>query len=188
MGVNLASFRPRVIHHVRDKVIVPQKFSGQYRNLAEMIREIIEMPLLDRYKDDIRIDHKFGAFTDCDIGASPKGGWGGSWIATLDHKANGSIVSHLTGSSYNPSSWGFSLAEGSFRKSWAAQRRRRVHHDVVTGKTELPVANGFRTIDGFLNRVKEIFPNPLDDTTAWQMLDGLEDWTFHRSRRPEFVG
>ncbi|NDK36905.1 radical SAM protein [Rhodovulum sulfidophilum] len=188
MGVNLASFRPRVIHHVRDKVVAPQKFSGQYHKLANMIREVIEMPLLERYKDEIRIDHKFGAFSDCDIGTSPTGGWGGAWIATLDHKANGSIVSHLTGSSYNPSAWGFSLAEGSFKKTWGAERRRRVHDDVVKGRTRLPVANGFRTVDGFLNRVKEVFPDPLNDAEAWQLLEGVENWPFHRSQRPEFVG
>jgi hypothetical protein len=187
-GVNLASFRPRVIHHHDDRVVVPQKHSGRYRELAQLIRDEIETPVKERYGGRVRIDHKFGAFTDCDRDVSPRGGWGGSWLATLDHLASGSIVSHLTGSSNNPSSWGSALAGGDFLTAWHSEKRRAAQQLVIDGKIKLPVANGFRTLDAFLEQVKIIFPEPLNEQTVEDVMQGIEKWDFYRSRRPEFVG
>lgn len=187
-GVNLASFRPRVIHHHVDRVVVPQKHSGLYRRLAEMIREEIELPARERYGNRVRIDHKFGAFTDCDRDVSPRGGWGGAWLATLDHLAIGSIVSHLTGASNNPSNWGSALAGDDFAAAWHSEKRRTAQQLVIEGKIKLPVANGFRTLDAFLERVKTVFPEPLDARTVDRLRTGVESWDFYRSRRPEFVG
>jgi hypothetical protein len=177
LGVNLASFRPRVIHHHDDQVVVPQKYSGRY-----------QAPVKARYGDRVRIDHKFGAFTDCDREESPQGGWGGSWLATLDHLASGSIVSHLTGSSNNPSSWGSALAGGGFLSAWHSEKRRSAQQLVIDGKIKLPIANGFRSLDAFLERVKTVFPAPLDEHVADEFMEGISEWGFYRSRRPEFVG
>ena len=89
-GVNFASFRPRVVHHHMNRVVVPQRWAGEYRDLAQRIRDQIVKPIEQRYGNAVRIDHKYGAFADCDRTESPTGGWGGSWIATLDHLASGS--------------------------------------------------------------------------------------------------
>lgn len=187
-GVNLASFRPRVIHHHKDHVVVPQRYSGCYRELAQTIREEVEIPLVRKHGKRIRIDHKFGAFTDCDRDKLPRGGWGGSWLATLDHKAQGSIVSHLTGASNNPSSWGSALAGGDFITAWNSLKRRAAQQLVIDGQIPLPVANGFRSPDAFLERVKTVFPEPLARDTVDRVMEGISDWNFYRSRRPEFVG
>jgi hypothetical protein len=188
LGVNLASFRPRVVHHHNDQVVVPQKHSGRYRNLAQHIRDEIELPILARYGDRVRIDHKFGAFSDCDRESPPKGGWGGSWIATLDHSASGSIVSHMTGASNNPTGWGSALQGGDFITAWNSERRRHAQKIVIDGTIKLPVANGFRTVDAFLEKVKDTFPEPLDEETVDGLMEGIDDWDIHRSKRPVFVG
>lgn len=188
MGVNLASFRPRVIHHHDDHVVVPQKHSGRYRALAQLIRDEIELPVKQKYGNRVRIDHKFGAFTDCDRNVSPQGGWGGSWLATLDHRAEGSIVSHLTGSSNNPSDWGSALAGGDFLTAWNSEKRRKAQQLVINGEIKLPVANGFRTLDAFLDQVKQAFPQPLEEGEVDELMEGIDSWRFSRSRRPEFVG
>jgi len=188
LGVNFASFRPRVIHHHNNEVVVPQKWSGSYRNLAERIRDQIVSPIKERYKNAVRIDHKFGAFADCDREVPPRGGWGGSWIATLDHCACGSIVSHMTGASNNPTAWGSALNGGSFLGAWNSCRRRAAQQLVIDGIVKLPVANGFRAIDAFLEKVKETFPEKLNEETVDALMDGIEDWDFHRSTRPMFVG
>lgn len=188
LGVNLASFRPRVIHHHDDHVVVPQKHSGRYRQLAQLIRDEIELPIRARYGDKVRIDHKFGAFTDCDRDVTPRGGWGGSWLATLDHQAVGSIVSHLTGASNNPSNWGSALAGGDFLTAWQSEKRRSAQQLVLDGEIKLPVANGFRTLDAFIEQVKSTFPEPLDSEVVDELMEGISDWSFHRSKRPEFVG
>jgi pyruvate-formate lyase-activating enzyme len=187
-GVNLASFRPRVVHHHNDQVVVPQKHSGRFRDLAELIRDEIERPIHARYGDRVRIDHKFGAFSDCDRDTPPRGGWGGSWIATLDHSASGSIVSHMTGASHNPSAWGSALNGGDFMTAWNSERRRHAQKLVIDGTIKLPVANGFRTIDAFLEKVKDTFPEPLDEKVVDGLMEGIEEWNFHRSKRPVFVG
>lgn len=187
-GVSLASFRPRVIHHIKQKVVAPQKHNGQYEELAQLIRDEIELPVKRAFGDRIRIDHKFGNFTDCDRELPPAGGWGGSWLATLDHLANGSIVSHLTGSSNNPSEWGNAMQGGDFGVAWASERRRRAQSRVISGEIELPIANGFRSLDAFLEKVKETFPDPVSESEADRLMDGIEQWDFHRSKRPEFVG
>ncbi len=187
-GVNFASFRPRVVHHHKNEVMVPQKWSGQYRDLAQRIREYVVRPVEDRYGKAVRIDHKFGAFADCDRTEAPTGGWGGSWIATLDHTGCGSIISHMAGSSNNPTEWGSALAEGDFLQTWGSRRRRAAQQLVVNGTVKLPVANGFRAIDAFLEKVKLVFPERLDGNTADRLMDGIELWDFHRSSRPIFVG
>ena len=187
-GVNLASFRPRVIHHHNDRVVARQRFYGRYRELAQRIRDHIELPVKEKFRDRVRIDHKFGAFTDCDRDTPPRGGWGGSWLATLDHLAFGSIVSHLTGASSNPSAWGYSLEGGDFLTAWNSERRRDAQRKVIEGTVELPMANGFRALDAFLEKVKGILPDSLDERTVDHLMDGVEDWNFHRSKRPEFVG
>jgi hypothetical protein len=187
-GVNLASFRPRVVHHHNDQVVVPQKHSGRFRDLAELIRDEIERPIHARYGDRVRIDHKFGAFSDCDRDTPPRGGWGGSWIATLDHSASGSIVSHMTGASNNPTAWGSALNGGDFMTAWNSERRRHAQKLVIDGTIKLPVANGFRTIDAFLEKVKDTFPEPLDEKVVDGLMEGIEEWNFHRSKRPVFVG
>lgn len=188
LGVNLASFRPRVVHHHNDQVVVPQKHSGRYRALAQLIRDEIETPIQARYGARVRIDHKFGAFSDCDRDTPPKGGWGGSWIATLDHLASGSIVSHMTGASNNPTAWGSALHGGDFMTAWNSDRRRRAQQIVIDGTIKLPVANGFRTIDAFLEKVKDTFLEPLDEIVVDGLMEGIEKWDFHRSKRPVFVG
>lgn len=188
LGVNLASFRPRVIHHHDNKVVVPQKHSGRYSELAQLIRDEIELPVKAMYGDRVRIDHKFGAFTDCDREASPRGGWGGSWLATLDHLASGSIVSHLTGASNNPSAWGGALEGGDFLTAWNSERRRNAQQMVIDGRIKLPIANGFRTLDAFLEKVKDTFAERLNERTVDSLMDGIEGWEFYRSKRPEFVG
>ena len=187
-GVNLASFRPRVIHHHDNQVVAPQRFYGRYWELAQRIRDQIEIPIKERYGDRVRIDHKFGAFADCDAVTPPRGGWGGSWLATLDHQAYGSIVSHLTGASNNPSAWGHALDGGDFLTAWNSSRRKDAQRKVINGTIRLPIANGFRSLDAFLEKVKILFPNKLDERTVNNLMDGIEDWNFHRSRRPEFVG
>lgn len=187
-GVNLASFRPRVIHHVDNVVVAPQKFRGRYRELAHLIRDEIELPIKEMYGDRVRVDHKFGAFTDCDRDAPPRGGWGGAWLATLDHLAFGSIVSHLTGASNNPSAWGNALEGGDFLTAWNSDRRRSAHRKVINGTVKLPIANGFRTLDAFLEKVKDTFPNRQDERTVDRLMEGIENWNFYRSKRPEFVG
>ena len=187
-GVSLASFRPRVIHHHNNEVVVPQRHSGLYRELAQVIREEIELPVLQKYGDRIRIDHKYGAFSDCDREQSPQGGWGGSWLVSLDHRAEGSIVSHLTGARTNPSAWGSALAGGDFLSAWQSEKRIEAQKRVINGDIPLPVANGFRALDAFIARVKEIFPDPISEARADKLMDGIETWDFHRSRRPEFVG
>ena len=187
-GVNLASFRPRVVHHHDNSVVAPQKFSGRYLELAQLIRDEIELPIKDKYGGRVRIDHKFGAFTDCDRDAPPRGGWGGSWLATLDHLAFGSIVSHLTGALNNPSAWGNALDGGDFLTAWNSDRRRDAQRKVMEGTIKLPIANGFRTLDAFLEKVKDTFPESLDERTVDHLMDGIEDWEFYRSKRPEFVG
>ena len=187
-GVNLASFRPRVIHHHNNRVVAPQRFSGMYQELAQRIRDQIELPIREKYGDRVRIDHKFGAFTDCDRDTPPRGGWGGSWLATLDHLAFGSIVSHLTGASDNLSAWGSALDGGDFLTAWNSDRRRNAQRKVIEGTVKLPIANGFRTLDAFLEKVKDIFPEDLDERAVDRLMDGIEDWDFHRSKRPEFVG
>ncbi len=188
LGVNFASFRPRVIHHHKTEVVVPQRWSGQYREVAQRIREEIVRPIYARYKGAVRIDHKFGAFADCDRDVSPTGGWGGSWIATLDHTASGSIVSHMTAASNNPTAWGSALAGGDFAHAWNSERRRRAQQLVVDGTVKLPVANGFRAIDAFLQKVREVFPVGLPEKQVDTLMDGIEGWNFHRSKRPMFVG
>lgn len=187
-GVNFASFRPRVIHHRANQVVVPQRWSGQYHDLAQRIRERIVGPVTERYGSAVRIDHKFGAFADCDRKESPTGGWGGSWIATLDHTGVGSIVSHMTGASNNPTEWGSALAGGSFLESWQSERRRTAQQLVIDGVVKLPVANGFRALDAFIDKVRAIFPDPLDARTADRLMERIDTWPFHRSRRPVFVG
>jgi organic radical activating enzyme len=188
MGVNFASFRPRVVHHLKNEVVVPQKWSGRYRDLAQRIRDRVVGPIKERYKGTVRIDHKFGAFADCDRDVSPRGGWGGSWIATLDHSANGSIVSHMTGSSNNPTAWGGALDGGSFLGAWNSQRRRTAQQLVIDGIVRLPVANGFRAVDAFLEKVRDTFPERLSEEAVNSLVDGIERWDFHRSTRPMFVG
>ena len=187
-GVSLASFRPRVIHHVKQKVVAPQRHYGQYEQLAQLIRDEIELPVMRTFGDRVRIDHKFGNFSDCDREDPPIGGWGGSWLATLDHLAQGSIVSHLTGSSNNPSAWGNAMHDGDFGTAWASESRRAAQSRVITGEIKLPIANGFRSLDAFLEKVKETFPDPVSEAEADRLMDGIQDWDFHRSRRPEFVG
>jgi hypothetical protein len=187
-GVNFASFRPRVIHHHNNAVVVPQKWSGSYRKMAQQIRDEIVQPIALRYGGTVRIDHKFGAFADCDRDVPPIGGWGGSWITTLDHSASGSIISHLTGSSTNPTAWGDALKGGDFLDAWNSERRRSAQQLVIDGKVKLPVANGFRAIDAFLEKVKDTFPERLDEKTVDVLMDGIEKWDFHRSTRPVFVG
>lgn len=187
-GVNLASFRPRVIHHHDDRVVIPQKHSGQYRKLAQLIRDEVEVPVLARFGERVRIDHKFGAFADCDREVPPRGGWGGSWLATLDHLARGSIVSHMTGSSNNPTDWGSALDGGNFLTAWQSDRRKAAQQSVIDGSIKLPVANGFRTLDAFLDKVKTVFPEPLDVEFVDGLMEGISTWNFHRSKRPEFVG
>ena len=188
MGVNFASFRPRVVHHHKKEVVVPQRWSGQYRDLAQRIRDHVVEPINEAYKGLVRIDHKYGAFTDCDRDVSPKGGWGGSWIATLDHSASGSIVSHMTGASNNPTAWGSALNGGNFLGAWDSDRRRAAQQLVIDGVVRLPVANGFRAIDAFLEKVKDTFPEKLSEETVDALMDGIEGWDFHRSSRPMFVG
>ena len=187
-GVNFASIRPRVIHHHKNEVVVPQKWSGRYEALAQQIRDEIVTPVKEKYKDAVRIDHKFGAFSDCDRDISPPGGWGGSWLATLDHHATGSIVSHLTGASNNPTAWGSAISGGDFSHAWNSDRRRRAQQLVIDGKVKLPVANGFRAIDAFLEMVMQTFPQPLTEDTVDALMDGIETWDFYRSTRPIFVG
>jgi hypothetical protein len=187
-GVNFASFRPRVVHHVRDTVVIPQRWSGRYRDLAQQIRDRIVQPIAERYGDSVRIDHKFGGFADCDRSEAPIGGWGGSWIATLDEKGSGSIVSHMTGASNNPTAWGSALVEGDFLRAWQTDRRRAAQQLVIDGKVKLPVANGFRALDAFLEKVKVRFPERLDESAADQLMAGIDTWDFHRSKRPIFVG
>lgn len=188
LGVNFASFRPRVVHHRKNEVVVPQKRSGEYRELAQRIRDRIVRPIEARYGTAIRIDHKFGAFADCDRQVPPTGGWGGSWIATLDHTGSGSIVSHMTGASNNPTNWGNALAEGDFLSTWQSERRRAAQRRVIDGSVKLPVANGFRAVDAFLEKLKGVFPDPLDGETADRLMRGIDTWSFHRSSRPIFVG
>jgi pyruvate-formate lyase-activating enzyme len=187
-GVNFASFRPRVVHHRGHEVVVPQRWSGRYESLAQQIRTRIVEPVARRYGNAVRIDHKFGAFADCDRQESPRGGWGGSWIATLDHTASGSIVSHMTAASNNPTAWGDALDDGEFLPTWLSERRRAAQRLVLDGAVRLPVANGFRALDAFLERVRTIFPEPLTHSRAEDVLRGVESWEFHRSRRPIFVG
>jgi pyruvate-formate lyase-activating enzyme len=187
-GVNFASFRPRVVHHHKNEVVVPQRWSGRYRDLAQRIRDLVVKPIEARYLKTVRIDHKFGNFADCDRTEPPIGGWGGSWIATLDHKGTGSIVSHMTGASMNPTEWGSALAEGDFLHAWASDRRRAAQQLVIDGTIKLPVANGFRAVDAFLEKVKIAFPEKLDGPTADRLMSGIETWDFHRSSRPIFVG
>jgi hypothetical protein len=187
-GVNFASFRPRVVHYQKGSVVVPQRWAGRYRDLAQRIRNEIVRPIEDRYGKSVRIDHKFGAFADCDRVESPNGGWGGSWIATLDHTGSGSIVSHMAGASNNPTAWGSALIHGDFLHAWHSERRRAAQQLVIDGTIKLPVANGFRAIDAFLQKVKTIFPERLNGTTADRLLSGIDTWDFHRSRRPIFVG
>ena len=169
-------------------MVIPQKHSGRYRELAQLIRDEIEVPVKAVYGDRVRVDHKFGAFTDCDREAPPGGGWGGSWLATLDHLASGSIVSHLTGASNNPSAWGSALEGGDFLNAWHSERRRNAQRQVIDGAIKLPVANGFRTLDAFLAKVKNTFPQSLDERTVDNLMGGIENWDFYRSKRPEFVG
>lgn len=187
-GVNFASFRPRVVHHHGNRVVVPQRWSGDYRNLAQRIRDRIVRPIEYRYGKAVRIDHKFGAFVDCDRTEAPSGGWGGSWIATLDHLGTGSIVSHMTGASNNPTGWGSALMQGDFLEAWNSNQRRAAQQLVIDGTIKLPVANGFRAIDAFLEKVKAIFPERLDGPTVDLMMSGIDTWDFHRSKRPVFVG
>ncbi len=187
-GVNLASFRPRVIHHSKNKVVVPQRHNGMYHELAKTIREEIEYPLLERYGDKVRIDHKFGNFSDCDRDEVAKGGWGGSWLATLDHLAQGSIVSHLTGASNNPSAWGSALEGGGFGYAWNSKQRREAQRRVIEGQIKLPMANGFRSVDAFIEKVKRRFPEPLCEEAVDELMEVIESWDFYRSKRPEFVG
>jgi hypothetical protein len=187
-GVNFASFRPRVVHHHGSSVVVPQRWAGQYRDLAQRIRDEIVRPIEDRYGKTVRIDHKYGAFADCDRVEAPTGGWGGSWIATLDHLGSGSIISHLAAASNNPTSWGSALIDGDFLNAWHSDRRRAAQRLVIDGQIKLPVANGFRAIDAFLQKVKAILPERLSRTTADSLLSGIDRWDFHRSRRPIFVG
>ena len=188
LGVNFASFRPRVIHHHNNAVVVPQKWSASYRRMAQQIRDEIVQPIASRYGRAVRIDHKFGAFADCDRDLPPIGGWGGSWIATLDHTASGSIISHLTGSSTNPTAWGGALDGGDFLKAWNSDRRRKAQQSVIDGRIKLPVANGFRAIDAFLEKVKLVFPQKLNESEVDVLMDGIDHWAFHRSTRPVFVG
>ena len=143
---------------------------------------------MERYGAKVRIDHKFGAFTDCDREVAPRGGWGGSWLATLDHLANGSIVSHLTGASNNPSAWGNALEGGDFMSAWNTSLRRNAQRKVIEGDIKLPIANGFRTLDAFLEKVKDTFPENMDEQTVDRLMEGIETWDFYRSKRPEFVG
>jgi hypothetical protein len=171
-----------------NRVVVPQRWAGEYLELAQRIRDHVVKPIEKRYGSAVRIDHKFGAFADCDRTEAPSGGWGGSWIATLDHLASGSIVSHMTGASNNPTGWGSALAGGDFFNSWNSDRRRAAQRLVIDGTVKLPVANGFRALDAFLEKVKAIFPERLDGHTADRLMDGIETWGFHRSRRPVFVG
>ncbi len=187
-GVNFASFRPRVVHHHKNTVVVPQRWAGSYRDLAQRIRDQIVKPIESRYGNAVRIDHKFGAFADCDRTEAPIGGWGGSWIATLSHKGVGSIVSHMTGASNNPTEWGNSLIDGDFLQAWDSNQRRAAQQLVIDGKVKLPVANGFRAVDAFLEKVKSRFPEPLDGLTADHLMERIDDWSFHRSKRPVFVG
>lgn len=187
-GVNFASFRPRVVHHRGLDVVVPQRWAGRYRSIAQQIRERVVRPVEERYGDAVRIDHKFGAFADCDRTEPPRGGWGGSWIATLDHTGTGSIVSHTAGASNNPTSWGDAMSQGDFLSNWNSERRRAAQQLVMDGAVKLPVANGFRALDAFLERVRALFPEPLARSTATELLRGVELWDFHRSKRPIFVG
>lgn len=187
-GVNFASFRPRVVHHRMNSVVVPQPWAGRYHNLAQRIRDQIVKPIEDRYGKAVRIDHKFGAFADCDRAEAPSGGWGGSWIATLDHTGSGSIISHMAGASNNPTGWGSALVQGDFLHAWNSDRRRTAQQLVIDGTIKLPVANGFRAIDAFLEKVKAVFPERLDGPTTDRLMSGIDTWDFHRSSRPIFVG
>jgi len=188
MGVNFASFRPRVVHYRGGEVVIPQRWSGQYSNLAQEIRERFVEPVEERYGNAVRIDHKYGAFVDCDRATPPTGGWGGSWIATLDHRGFGSIISHIAGAANNPTEWGSALAKGSFLQSWQSDRRRTAQQMVIDEAVKLPVANGFRALDAFLNRIREAVPEQLDDATVDHWMKGIDHWPFHRSKRPVFVG
>jgi hypothetical protein len=94
----------------------------------------------------------------------------------------------MTGASNNPSGWGSALSGGSFQAAWDSDRRRSAQRKVIDGEIKLPVANGFRTIDAFLEKVKEVFPVKLDEKTVDKLMMGIETWDFHRSKRPEFVG
>ncbi len=187
-GMNFASFRPRVVHHNNGKVVIPQKWSGQYHNLAIRVRELIVLPIESKYREAVRLDHKFGAFADCDRDVSPTGGWGHVWNPTLDHRGLGSIISHLAGSSNNPSRWD-GVAEGKdFWESWKSDKRKKVLRQILEGEIKLPVANGARAVDAFLEEVRSIFPEWLDEAGADKVMDGIESWDFHRSSRPNFVG
>jgi MoaA/NifB/PqqE/SkfB family radical SAM enzyme len=188
LGVNFASFRPRVVHHHNDEVVVPQKWSGRYEQLAQLIRDEVVSPIYAKYRGLVRIDHKFGAFTDCDRDVAPRGGWGASWITTLDNDGNGSIIPHLTGSSTNPTAWGNALAGGDFLRAWNSDRRRVAQQSVISGKVQLSVANGFRAIDAFLEKVLDTYPVALSASEAEEATAGIENWDFHRSTRPIFVG
>lgn len=187
-GVNFASFRPRVVHYNKGRPVVPQPGAGQYGVLAKRVRELIVAPIKQMYGDDVRIDHKYGAFVDCDRRESPTGGWGGVWNPTLDHRGVGSVISHLAGSSDNPSEWDGVNEGGDFWTSWNSEKRKDIHRRIIDGQIKLPVANGARAIDVFLDRVRELFPQWLDEDGADKAMDGIETWDFHRSTRPNFVG
>ena len=188
LGVNFASFRPRVVHFKGTTPVAPQKYAGQYQELASRIRALVTIPIHEKYGTAVRIDHKFGVFTDCDRPSTPIGGWGASWTTTLDHLGRGSSISHLTGSSGNPSAWATSGDWENFSDVWTSSERRAIHRSIVAGDLKLPIANGFRSIDAFLEKVKLLFPTPLSPSEATEELADVESWVFHRSSRPIFVG
>jgi len=188
LGVNFASFRPRVVHFKGSTPVAPQKYAGQYQELARRIRTLVTIPIFEQFGTAVRIDHKFGAFSDCDRPSTPNGGWGASWITTLDHLGRGSSISHLTGSSGNPSAWANSGRWENFSDIWNSPERRSVHNALVAGDLKLPIANGFRSIDAFLEKVKQLFPNPISPSEATELLADVDSWAFHRSSRPIFVG
>jgi hypothetical protein len=51
LGVNFVSFRPRVVHHHKNEVVVSEKWSGRYRDLAQRIRDQVVGPIKERYKN-----------------------------------------------------------------------------------------------------------------------------------------
>lgn len=186
-GVAYATFRPRVVHYRNNAVLVPQKWSGQYHNLAQRIRDIVVTPISDSFPGTMRFDHKFGAFSDSDRDIGSTGGWGASWITTIDHLGRGYTMTEMCGSSSREYIWG-DLSNGkSFLSQWNSEKRREAQKAIIDQKIGIPVANRFREIDAFLNRVKALYPNSLDKHTALAALEGVNEWDFHKSSRYEFV-
>ena len=135
-GVAYASFRPRVVHYHNNEVVVPQKWSGQYLKLAQIIRDVIVTPISKDFPGAMRFDHKFGAFSDSDRGHASTGGWGAAWVTTIDHLGRGYTITEMCGSSESKYIWGdstFPVYDGHICLKAAIAAMLSPPHDAITG-------------------------------------------------------